>query len=76
MPKCFQSVKNVGRTIIRGTLKLNGALHIQITKIGSDVALSQIVSLAKTAQMAKAPYQKFADYIANILFPSLLHWIL
>lgn len=76
MPNFFQSVKEVGRAVIRGTLNLNGALHIQITKIGSNAALSQIVSLVETAQMAKAPYQKFADYIANFLFPSLLHCFL
>ena len=34
-------------------------------QIGSDVALSQIVRLVETAQMAKAPVQKFADYVST-----------
>lgn len=61
--------KEVGGTVIGGTLNLNGALHIQVTKVGSDAALSQIVRLVETAQMAKAPIQKFADYIASVFVP-------
>lgn len=61
--------KEVGGTVIGGTLNLNGALHIQATKVGSDAALSQIVRLVETAQMAKAPVQKIADYIASIFVP-------
>ena len=58
--------KEVGGTVIGGTLNLNGALHIQATKGGLDAALSQIVRLVETAQMDKAPIQKFADYIASV----------
>lgn len=55
--------KEIGGTVIGGTMNLNGALHIQATRIGSDTVLSQIVHLVETAQMTKAPIQKFADYV-------------
>uniref|UniRef100_A0A0C9RMF9 TSA: Wollemia nobilis Ref_Wollemi_Transcript_10952_4028 transcribed RNA sequence n=1 Tax=Wollemia nobilis TaxID=56998 RepID=A0A0C9RMF9_9CONI len=61
--------KEVGVTVIGGTMNLNGALHVQVTRIGSDAVLSQIVRLVETAQMTKAPIQKFADYVASIFVP-------
>ncbi|KAH9315842.1 hypothetical protein KI387_024469, partial [Taxus chinensis] len=61
--------KEVGGTVIGGTMNLNGALHIEATRIGSDAVLSQIVRLVETAQMTKAPIQKFADYVASVFVP-------
>ncbi|GLJ39840.1 hypothetical protein SUGI_0814570 [Cryptomeria japonica] len=61
--------KEVGDIVIGGTMNINGALHIEATRIGSDAVLSQIVHLVETAQMAKAPIQKFADYVASVFVP-------
>nr|XP_048321516.1 copper-transporting ATPase RAN1-like isoform X2 [Ziziphus jujuba var. spinosa] len=55
-------LKEVGSSVIGGTINLHGALHIQATRVGSDAVLSQIISLVETAQMSKAPIQKFADF--------------
>ena len=63
-------VKGTGDTIIGGTLNMNGALHIRVTHVGSEAALARIVNLVETAQMAKAPIQKFADYVSKKLFSS------
>ncbi|RID75781.1 hypothetical protein BRARA_B02806 [Brassica rapa] len=46
--------------------------HIKATKVGSDAVLSQIISLVETAQMSKAPIQKFADYVASIFVPVVI----
>ncbi|MBA0717166.1 hypothetical protein Golax_005003, partial [Gossypium laxum] len=54
--------KEVDSPVIGGTINLHGALHIKATKIGSEAVLSQIISLVETAQMSKAPIQKFADF--------------
>ncbi|TKY72680.1 Copper-transporting ATPase RAN1 [Spatholobus suberectus] len=65
-------LKEVNASVIGGTINLHGVLHIQATKVGSDTVLSQIISLVETAQMAKAPIQKFADYVASIFVPSVV----
>lgn len=57
-------LKEVDASVIGGTINLHGVLHIQATKVGSDTVLNQIISLVETAQMSKAPIQKFADYVS------------
>ncbi|XP_061982463.1 copper-transporting ATPase RAN1-like [Populus nigra] len=65
-------LKEASSSVIGGTINLHGALHIQATKVGSDAVLSQIISLVETAQMSKAPIQKFADYVASIFVPTVV----
>lgn len=61
--------KRKGDTVIGGTLNENGVLRIKATRVGSESALSQIVRLVESAQMAKAPVQKFADRISKYFVP-------
>lgn len=56
--------KELSSLVIGGTINLHGALQIQATKVGSDTVLNQIISLVETAQMSKAPIQKFADFVS------------
>ncbi|CAN4081804.1 unnamed protein product [Withania somnifera] len=65
-------LKEINSLVIGGTINLHGSLHIQGTKVGSNTVLSQIISLVETAQMSKAPIQKFADYIASIFVPAVV----
>ncbi|XP_010441824.1 PREDICTED: copper-transporting ATPase RAN1 [Camelina sativa] len=64
--------KEVDSPVIGGTINMHGALHMKATKVGSDAVLSQIISLVETAQMSKAPIQKFADYVASIFVPVVI----
>ncbi|CAN8246093.1 unnamed protein product [Cochlearia groenlandica] len=64
--------KEVNSSVIGGTINMHGALHTKATKVGSDAVLSQIISLVETAQMSKAPIQKFADYVASIFVPVVI----
>ncbi|XP_043689474.1 copper-transporting ATPase RAN1-like [Telopea speciosissima] len=65
-------LKEVNSLVIGGTMNFHGALHIQATKVGSNTVLSQIISLVETAQMSKAPIQKFADFVASIFVPTVV----
>ncbi|CAH1427752.1 unnamed protein product [Lactuca virosa] len=65
-------LKEVDSLVIGGTINFHGLLHVRATKIGTDTVLSQIISLVETAQMSKAPIQKFADYVASIFVPMVV----
>ncbi|KAJ0457155.1 putative P-type Cu(+) transporter [Helianthus annuus] len=65
-------LKKASSLVIGGTINLHGSLYVQATKIGSDTVLSQIISLVETAQMTKAPIQKFADFVASIFVPTVV----
>ncbi|KAK9070157.1 hypothetical protein SSX86_010557 [Deinandra increscens subsp. villosa] len=65
-------LKEASSLVIGGTINLHGYLHVQATKIGSDTVLSKIISLVETAQMVKAPIQKFADFVAGIFVPTVV----
>ncbi|KAL2516736.1 putative copper-transporting ATPase HMA5 [Abeliophyllum distichum] len=64
--------KRKGDMVIGGTVNENGVLHIKATRVGSESALSQIVRLVESAQMAKAPVQKFADRISKFFVPLVI----
>ncbi|KAL2319315.1 hypothetical protein Fmac_028284 [Flemingia macrophylla] len=72
--------KGPGDKVISGTINENGCLLVKATHVGSDTALSQIVQLVETAQLAKAPVQKLADHISRVFVPivvvaALITWL-
>ncbi|XP_042948740.1 probable copper-transporting ATPase HMA5 isoform X1 [Carya illinoinensis] len=64
--------KRKGDTVIGGTVNENGVLYIRATRVGSESVLSQIVRLVESAQMAKAPVQKFADRVSKYFVPMVI----
>ncbi|KAH9775614.1 putative copper-transporting ATPase HMA5 [Citrus sinensis] len=64
--------KREGDTVTGGTLNENGVLHIKATRVGPQSALAQIVRLVESAQMAKAPVQKFADRASKYFVPLVI----
>jgi Cu2+-exporting ATPase len=59
--------KKKGDEVIGGTINHDGSLTINVTKIGSGSALSQIMNLVSQAQRTKPSVQKLADRAANWL---------
>ncbi|KAJ7562035.1 hypothetical protein O6H91_03G053000 [Diphasiastrum complanatum] len=64
--------KGLGDSVVGGTMNEYGVLHIRATHVGSETALSQIVRLVESAQMSKAPVQKFADRISQYFVPMVV----
>lgn len=65
-------LKEVNSPVIGGTINLHGLLHMQAKKVGSNTVLSQIISLVETAQMSKAPIQKYADFVSAICHSTII----
>ncbi|XP_047322658.1 copper-transporting ATPase HMA4-like [Impatiens glandulifera] len=61
--------KRPGDKVIGGTVNENGCLLVIATHVGQETALSQIVQLVESAQLAKAPVQKLADQISKFFVP-------
>ena len=59
----------VGDEVIGGTMNLEGTLLIEVTKIGGDTMLSQVIPLIEAAQVGKAPIQRLVDRISAVFVP-------
>ena len=61
--------KEKGSSVIGGTLNLDGALKVQVTKIGQDSFLNQIVRLMSQISERKPPIELLADRLMNYYGP-------
>lgn len=58
--------------LIGGSLITDGTVKAQVTAIGKDTVLSNILTLVKQAQGEKPPIQQLADKISAIFVPAVL----
>jgi Cu2+-exporting ATPase len=59
--------KNIGDTVIGGSVNQNGSVQFRATKVGADTVLASIIKMVETAQNSKAPGQRVADKAAAYL---------
>lgn len=64
--------KNVGDTVIAGTINTTGSFSFKATKVGSETLLAHIIKMVEEAQGSKAPIQALADKISGIFVPIVL----
>ena len=64
--------KVVGSTVIGATINKSGYFKMQAEKIGSDTALSRIISLVEEAASSKAPIAKLADNVSRVFVPIVI----
>lgn len=64
--------KNIGDKVYGATINKNGSFEFQVTKIGKETVLSQIIRLIEEAQGSKAPIQALADKISAWFVPIVL----
>ncbi len=64
--------KRKGDKIFSGTVNQTGSILYEATRIGSDTALSRIITLVEKAQNSKPAVGRLADKIASYFVPSVL----
>ncbi|MDQ3691569.1 MAG: heavy metal translocating P-type ATPase, partial [Chloroflexota bacterium] len=64
--------KAVGDRVIGATINASGSFVMRAERIGSDTALSQIVTLVERAQGSKAPIQRVADQVTGWFVPAVI----
>ena len=64
--------KSAGSAVIGGSINLNGAIYVKVTKVGEDTALAKIIKFVEDAQNKKAPISKTADKVAGIFVPAVI----
>ncbi|CAB4408414.1 unnamed protein product [Rhizophagus irregularis] len=68
--------KRQSDSVIGGTVNGLGTFDMEVTRAGSDTALSQIVKLVEEAQISKAPIQEFADTVAGYFVPVVIGYFM
>ena len=64
--------KTAGSEVIGGSVNLNGALYVQVTRTGEDTTLARIIRFVEDAQGKKAPISKTADKVAGGFVPVVM----
>ena len=64
--------KNVGDTVVGGTINKAGSFIFRVSRTGEDTTLQQIIRLVEDAQGRKAPIQQLADRVAGVFVPIVL----
>jgi cation-transporting ATPase V len=64
--------KGVGDQVFGATINQFGTVLVEVTGVGDDTALAQIVRLVEAAQGTKAPIQRLADRVAGVFVPAVL----
>ncbi len=64
--------KKVGSKVTGGTTNLTGSFEFEVTALGSESTLGQIIKMVEEAQGSKAPIQKLADKVSGVFVPVII----
>jgi Cu2+-exporting ATPase len=75
--------KQIGDEVVAGAVNGEGALTVEVTRVGDDTALSQIMRLVEEAQASRSRFQVLADQAAKwltfvavgVAVPTLAAWL-
>ncbi len=64
--------KNVGDSVVAGTINKTGSFLFISTRIGKDTALAQIIDMVRKAQASKPAIGRMVDKVAAVFVPTVL----
>ena len=66
------SYKQVGDTVIGGSMNQNGFFMFEVTSLGEDTTLAKIINLVEEASSSKARLASIADKVSSIFVPVVI----
>ncbi len=64
-------LKTAGVAVVGGTVNQKGALTFQVTAVGSNTVLAQIIRMVEEAQSSKLPIQEMVDKVTMWFVPAV-----
>jgi len=64
--------KQPGAEVIGATINQHGLIKAQVTRVGKDTFLSQMIRMVEEVQSSKVPIQEFADRVTAIFVPTIV----
>jgi len=64
--------KQIGDTVVAGTINTTGSFTFKATKVGSETLLAHIIKMVEEAQGSRAPIQRLADKISAVFVPIVI----
>jgi Cu+-exporting ATPase len=64
--------KKSGDEVIGGTINKLGSFKFEVSKVGKETMLMQIVKMVEEAQVSSAPIQRYADKVASYFVPAVI----
>ena len=64
--------KTAGDAVIGGTVNGTGGFVMEVTQVGENTLLAQIVHMVAEAQRSRAPIQRLADLVASWFVPAVV----
>ncbi len=61
-----------GDEVIGSTVNLQGLIQVEVTRVGGDTFLSQVIRLVEEAQTTRVPIQALADRITEYFVPAIV----
>lgn len=63
--------RSVGDRVIGGTIDLDGRIVVEVTEVGAETVLAQIIRLVERAQGDKLPVQRLVDRVVRVFVPAV-----
>jgi P-type Cu+ transporter len=64
--------KAAGDEVTGGTVNRTGSFIMEVSRVGADTMLAQIVQMVADAQRSRAPIQRLADVVASYFVPAVI----
>lgn len=61
--------REAGDRVVGGTVNQTGRLVVEVTEVGDDTVLAEVVRIVEAARATKAPIQRLADRVSGVFVP-------